>query len=305
MLLKAIKMDDSIAILTSGVRGLLIGERLLADGYIIHFIAPDALIESHKKNVDKITSGGSYISIPDKFTINDVDVVQSIAACKISLGIVAGFNQIMKAAVLELPSFGWINLHPGRIPQYRGGSPLNWQILCGENKVGGAMLEVDNGIDTGPIYGQFFVDVLPEDDIASMHVKVNEAFSNNISNVVKNVLNGHMKKQTQDESVACYWHQRSDKDGQIDWAKMSTKDVINFVRALTKPYPGAWTMLNGVKLRIFVLDEPQEHFKGSPGRVLKLPGKPYHIITSDGAVSLVDYSIEGDGVSLKNGTHLG
>jgi methionyl-tRNA formyltransferase len=90
-----------------------------------------------------------------------------------------------------------------------------------------------------------------------------------------------------------YWHQRSDEDGWLNPQNIDSVSAHRFIRAITRPYPGAWVLIQGKKLRIFEAKNLKSTYKGTPGKILKLSKKNPIMIFSSGSLELVDYHYEG------------
>ncbi len=163
------------------------------------------------------------------------------------LFIVAGFPQIFKKPLLEVPKFGVWNCHAGPVPEYRGGSPLNWQIIDGKSVLGVSLLKMDEGIDTGEVISQAKFALLPDETIADAHRKTNELFAELVLDALRNFDKLAPRPQV---GPSAYRPQRSDEDGEIDLS-WPADTICDFVRALTHPYPGAWIRVGDEKVRIW------------------------------------------------------
>jgi len=167
-----------------------------------------------------------------------------------------------------LPKYGTINLHGGALPKYRGGSPLNWQIINNEKNIGISSIKVDGGIDTGPIILQKKFKLKFTDDISDVHNKANHYFPFLAKKSIYKLVN-NKKLTIQNKSKKNYFKQRSIKDGKIIWNKMTNLQIFNLVRAVTNPYPGAFCYNNKEKIIIYkckAINTKLQHIK--PGRVI-------------------------------------
>ena len=160
-----------------------------------------------------------------------------------------GFPYILKKNVISLPRFGTLNLHGGKLPEFRGGSPINWQIIKGKKKIGLSVIKIKKGIDTGDIASERTFLLNKDQTIKKAHQKANKIFPRMLyESILKIIKKKKLKKQN---GKAKYYKQRSDKDGQVNWKKMNSTEVVNLVRAISFPYPGAYTFYEGKKIRIF------------------------------------------------------
>lgn len=199
--------------------------------------------------------------------VNSAKALVQLGRLHPDLHVVAGFPQIFKKPLLRIPKWGTINLHAGRLPAYRGGSPLNWQMINGEKRIGISTVLMDEGIDSGRVLTSADFHLQEGDTIAKVHEKANQLFPRILIKAIRMVLlKGKRAGRPQAFASATYWHQRRDEDGEIEFKRMTSKEVIRKVRALTHPYPGAWTLLKGKKIRIYAAKTPLLSHRGTPGR---------------------------------------
>jgi methionyl-tRNA formyltransferase len=109
----------------------------------------------------------------------------------------------------------------------------------------------------------------------------------------------------QDAGTACYWHQRSDADGKLDVARLSAIEVDRMVRALTRPYPGAFFHAGGRKVRVFAAQIPDLALRGVAGRICWIEGRGPYLVCADRAILITDYLIEDEPAQrLRHGEHV-
>ena len=166
---------------------------------------------------------------------------------KTDLYILCGFPYIIKKNLFKIPKFGTLNLHAGPLPQYRGGSPLNWQIINGEKKIGLSIIKINQTIDGGPLLVQRFFKLKKNYDIKDVHEIANKIFPKILFSSILKMINQKNPFISKSKKKPRYFNQRSKKDGRILWKKMNDIDVYNFIRAQTKPYPGAYSFKNDKK----------------------------------------------------------
>jgi len=226
------------------------------------------------------------ISLED---INNEEAINNFLKLKPDLFIVAGFSQIFTKELLSIPKIGTINLHAGKLPKYRGGSPLNWQLINREEKAGISIILMDEGIDTGNILAEDIFEIEKEDDINSLHNKANKKFPKLVIEAIKELEKGN-KGIKQDESQAIYWHQRQEKDGEINFKILNALDVQYKIKALSPPYNGAWANLDGKKIIFTKSEIPKLKIKGTPGKVLFINKIGPYIICKDYAILIIRYN---------------
>jgi methionyl-tRNA formyltransferase len=152
--------------------------------------------------------------------------------------IVAGwFHMIPKAWRALAPAYG---LHASLLPDYSGGAPLVWAMINGETRTGITLFQLADGVDNGPIVGQAGTDILPEDDIASLYARIEDLGAGLLERYVPDLAEGRARLEAQDERLRRTFPQRGPEDGLVDWT-MPADRIHDFIRAQTKPYPGAFS----------------------------------------------------------------
>ena len=104
----------------------------------------------------------------------------------------------------------------------------------------------------------------------------------------------------QNSKKSCYWHQRNDDDGRIDWNNMNAREIFNLVRATTKPLNGAFTFINKKKVRIYEIKLIENKIRGIPGTILKIQGDGPFVVCKDLAIKVVSCSINTDNLKHKD-----
>ncbi|MBD1170939.1 hypothetical protein IDG89_04765 [Pelagibacterales bacterium SAG-MED02] len=201
-----------------------------------------------KKNLNK-----SLFSKLNKFKlikIFDNSFIKNFKKKNYFLNISAGWPLKFPSELINSSIKGTINLHAGKLPEYRGGSPLNWQIIEGKKKIFVSIIKMTKNFDRGPIYLQKSFNLSPSEDIKDAHKKVNKAYPLMTYKVIQKIIK-NVKPIKQSSKNARYMYQRKDYDGKIDWKTMNANDVFNLVRAISKPYPGAFYTYKKKKFRIF------------------------------------------------------
>lgn len=173
--------------------------------------------------------------------VNNRNIVSKLKKVKNPIYIIAGFSQILKKEILQNSKLA-LNLHAGKIPKYRGGSPLNWQIINNEKYFGLSILKVEKGIDTGSVYLQKKYLLKSKFTIKDLHKIANSEFPKMINHVISKI--NTIKPIKQKKKYSKYWRQRSDIDGKINFNMFSGHKIIRLNRALQKPYPNIWCFNN-------------------------------------------------------------
>jgi len=176
------------------------------------------------------------------------DYKDVIASFKPQLILVLGWYYMVPKYIRDIASLGAWGIHASLLPRYRGGAPLVWAIINGEKETGVTLFKLSDGVDDGDIIAQKSFPIDFSDAISDVYSKAIEA-SKEI--LIESLLNDNLTFIPQkDINKFPVYPQRKPEDGKIDWAKDTIK-IYNFIRAQTKPYPGAYTTVGGKKLIIW------------------------------------------------------
>lgn len=176
-------------------------------------------------------------------------LLEAVASWEPDAFLVAGWYHMVPKAWRELaPAYG---LHASLLPDYSGGAPLVWAMINGESKTGITLFKMDDGVDSGPIIGQAEEPILATDTIGSLYARIEERGLELLEKHLPALAAGTAELRVQDESARRVFPQRSPEDGWIDWHQDATA-IDRFIRAQTRPYPGALTSLaDGRRLTIW------------------------------------------------------
>ncbi len=163
---------------------------------------------------------------------------------------VIGWTRLVSKEVLQTPVLGCIGMHASLLPRYRGRAPVNWAIINDEKETGNTMLLLDDGVDTGDILLQKRIRISFSDTCETLYAKVAQAGREMIREIMPFIASGRLPRTPQEHAQATVMPGRKPEDGLIDWQR-SSLELYNWVRALTHPYPGAFTFHNGRQLLIW------------------------------------------------------
>ncbi len=229
-----------------------------------------------------------------------------IAERRADVAVVLAYGRILPAKVLAAPAHGCLNLHASLLPRYRGAAPIQWAIMNGETVTGISLMQMDEGLDTGPVYAERRVAILKEDDAGALSVKLAELAATVVREDLPRAVGGELRAVPQDGSMATFAPPLTREHGKIDW-NMTSQHVVDRVRGLS-PRPGAFTSRAGRTLKVLgasggpVLDAGQA---SRPGTVIRADRGGLWVSASDRAVVVERAQLEGkkamNGVDLVNG----
>lgn len=171
-----------------------------------------------------------------------------ISEMGIELLLVLGWYYMIPRSVREILLYGAWGIHASLLPKYAGGAPLTWAIINGEQETGVTLFRMDDGVDDGDIIAQESFEIAFDDTIKDVYLKAERASKTVLSNTLGDI--GAIEFTPQDKSRIEVFPQRSPDDGEIDW-NLPARDLYNFIRAQSSPYPGAFVRtVDGKKLII-------------------------------------------------------
>ncbi len=179
------------------------------------------------------------------------DFHNEIEALKPDVILVLGWFYMVPEKTRNLAKYGAWGIHASMLPDYAGGAPLVWAIIEGQKETGATLFKLDNGVDDGDIIAQLPVAIDEEDTIKEVYDKVMECSKVMLNESLADV--SQVEFKAQDKSKIKVYPQRTPSDGEIDWT-WGAKRIKDFIRAQTKPYPGAFTYISGKKVTIWKAD---------------------------------------------------
>jgi methionyl-tRNA formyltransferase len=223
-------------------------------------------------------------------SINDESSIAWIREKAPDVLLVIGWTQLLKDELLRLPRVACLGFHASLLPKYRGRAPVNWAIIHGETETGNTLMVLKPDADTGDIVAQRRIPITDEDDCRTIYEKVGETEVEMLDEVLPMIEKGFLPSRKQDDSHATVMPKRRPEDGRIDW-KRSTREIYNWIRALTLPYPGAFSEIDGQKIWIWTSRADRDniargHYR--PGDVIQdSEGWPL-VATGDGWIRIVE-----------------
>lgn len=260
-------------------RGVVCLRALIEDGHEIAGV----VVQAGSQTPGSLAEAASALALPVHAPrrVNDPDSLAMLSALKPELTVLAGYGQIVGEGFLELAPRGCINLHGGRLPQYRGSSPMNWALINGEAEFGISIIEVDRGVDSGDVLAERTFQIGTEDTIADLQRRADAAFPEMLRDVVGRIGDGTVERRKQNESHAVYYPLRFPEDGLVLWDQLTAVEIHNRIRALTEPYPGAFTYLDGRRVKLLSSRLAAQNVHGVPGRIYRATGRGLLVAARD------------------------
>lgn len=218
----------------------------------------------------------------------------------IDLMIAVSWRYIIPTHIFNIARIGTFVFHDSLLPEYRGFSPTVWSIINGEDHTGVTLFRISEQVDCGDIIDQERIPIHPDDMIADVMDRVTQAYLHLLERNFDKLANSKVTQHPQNSSLATYTCKRIPEDNLIDWS-LSTDSIYNLIRAVSAPYPGAYTSLFGEKLIIWsaqILQDPRKYVGSVPGRVVEIrPGEGTIVLTGNGSLLITRVQIHGEGIS--------
>lgn len=198
---------------------------------------------------------------------NAPEFVGAVRALSPEILILAGYGPILREPLLSSAPRGVVNLHGGRLPDRRGSSPMNWAIIDGETAITLSVIRADRGVDTGDVLVERTFPIGPDETIANVQQTADDLFPGMLVEALGGIENGTITPRVHDSSRAVYYPLRFPEDGFLLWDMQDAEDVHNRIRALTAPFPGAYSYWKGRKVMLWSSARAKNDYRGEPGRV--------------------------------------
>jgi methionyl-tRNA formyltransferase len=215
--------------------------------------------------------------------------------------VIIAYGQIISARLIAIPRLGWVNLHGSLLPKYRGAAPIHRAIINGEKRTGLTTMNIDAGLDTGPMLLRFETMIGPDETAPELYARLSEAGAPLVAETLRGLERGTITRAPQDNSQATFAPPLKKEEGRIDWSQ-SAQEIYNRIRGL-QPWPGAFSSFRGKNCAIGgrpisppatsgVQGSPTDG-SHSPGEIFK-PNANVVVACGDGTALLLEFvQLEG------------
>lgn len=228
--------------------------------------------------------------------INSKDFIEKVKLYHADLFVSMSFNQIFRKEMINLPRYGTINCHAGKLPFYRGRNILNWALINDEKEFGITVHYLDEGIDTGDIILQEVYPITDEDDYSTLLATAYKGCADVLYRAIKMIQDGRVKpvRQKDIDPVGMYFGIRQPGDEVIDWNRTS-REIFNFIRALSAPGPQAASWIDGKKISINKsrMVSGAHKYINTTGQIIGKTKEGFLVKTGDTILEIIEYSYDG------------
>ncbi len=205
--------------------------------------------------------------------------------------VVAAYGKILPAEVLSLPRLGCINIHASLLPAYRGAGPIQQAILDGQKQTGITIFRMEAGVDTGDMIAAEPLAIGPDETAGELTERLALLAARMLTPTLRDLIQGRASLKPQDHEKTTFAPVLKKEDGRIDWGH-SAEAICNRIRGLD-PWPGAFTFLNGKRLRIWQASIEKSGVSSQPGELLAVSEQALIIQTGAGSLCIKALQLEG------------
>lgn len=203
-----------------------------------------------------------------------------------------GWSQLLGKEILAASRLGVIGYHPAALPQNRGRHPIIWTLALGLRQTASTFFFMDEGADSGDILSQRKVSISDQEDAGTLYQKLIDTAMVQIEEFTMQLVSGRYPREKQNHAEANVWRKRSKEDGRIDW-RMNAQSVCNLVRALARPYPGAYFLYQKEEISVWKAEKiPVEERNIEPGKILAVENRTLIVKCGEDAVRLVEHGFQ-------------
>ncbi len=221
----------------------------------------------------------------------DPAAIEQLRALQPDVIVVAAYGLILPQAVLDIPRLGCVNVHGSILPRHRGAAPISAAILAGDAETGITIMQMDAGMDTGPMLSVGREPIRSDDTTASLSERLSLLGAQLLIDTLPGYLTGEIKPQAQPAEGITYCPKINKADADIDWTRSAT-EIDRLVRAYI-PWPGAFTDWNGQLVKVLQARGRRQEAAGEAGKVVKLGDGAIGVVTGDGVLELIEIQLAG------------
>lgn len=278
----------------NGSRGVSCLQALLENGYKINLV----VIHPTDKNTVKELAKQKGITTFEPDDPNSEEALKRLSSLGSDLFVLAGYGKIFYQQIINIPKIMCLNLHGGKLPQRRGSSPMNWALINGDKSFTLSIIKVATGVDCGDVLVERTFNIDINDTIRDLHKIANEHFPVMLLEAVEQIANGTYQLRVQNNIPAAYYPLRFPDDGLILWDMNTAEEIHNCIRALTEPYPCAFTFYNNRRIKLLASELNEYPFYGEPGRIYQKTKRGILVCASDRCLWIKSAVFDDNGQSI-------
>ncbi|MEE9309659.1 MAG: methionyl-tRNA formyltransferase [Cocleimonas sp.] len=231
------------------------------------------------------------ITVEQPRSLKELDAQKILSDFNADIMVVAAYGLILPQAVLDMPTFGCLNIHGSLLPRWRGAAPIHRAIQSGDTTTGVTIMQMAAGLDTGDMLLKVECPITPQDTGQTIHDKLARDGAEALLDVIDLIIDDKLSPEVQDEALTSYANKLNKSEAEIDWTQ-SAKQIDQTIRAFN-PWPVAFTLLKGKPLRIFISNVDNSHSDEAAGTVISESPEGICVATGDGVLCFSRLQLPG------------
>jgi len=231
------------------------------------------------------------IPVEQPLTLRDPAAVAKLASYSPQVMVVVAYGLILPSDVLSIPPHGCVNIHASLLPRWRGAAPIHRAVLAGDTMTGVAIMQMEEGLDTGPVLVEKTMPIAARDTTGSVHDRLAAMGAEALLEALEGLASGSIAPRVQPAAGVTYAAKIRKEEAQIDW-RQSAEQIDRQVRAFN-PWPVAQTELHGTQLRIWSAEPVDTATEARPGAVTAADAQGIRVATGRGVINLTQLQLAG------------
>jgi methionyl-tRNA formyltransferase len=224
--------------------------------------------------------------------VRTAQFAEKLRALDADVAVVVAYGRILPRAVLDAPRTGCVNVHASLLPRWRGAAPIQWSIVDGDEETGVTLMQMDEGMDTGPILAAASTRIERDDDAATLTDRLSKMGAELLREQLPRYVAGQLTPQPQDDRASTMAPLLKKEHGRIDWNK-SSQEVHNQIRGMN-PWPGAHTVLGERRIKVHRSVASTLDPEGAiPGEVIALDPEGILVACAEGTLEVQELQESG------------
>lgn len=205
--------------------------------------------------------------------------------------VTAAYGKILSKEILDVPTYGCINVHGSLLPKYRGAAPIHWAIINDEKETGITTMYTDIGLDTGDMLLSSRVAINEDTTVGELHDELSLLGAEVLKNTLDALKSGNLRRVKQNDMESTYAPMINKEVGKIDWCK-DAEQIHNLVRG-TNPWPGAYTLYKGSRMRVWktsITNQNENSYQC--GTILRVSDDGILVSTKSGNINILEVQFD-------------